>query len=238
MQSLNQVEIVYKGTCPKCGKRMTERKSKNGKIYYSCEDFEKCKFMSWDEPTGKTCPECGEHLIVKTIKDKTTIKCSNKDCKFNTIKKGEWIDLHASQTISFEKPYATVLTKSRTRIDVEFKYINIPLGIGMQLPEGYEAIIAPRSSTFKTFGLIQANSLGIIDSSYRGPKDEWSFPAIALNTNIIQEGSRVCQFRIQLSQKATILQKIKWLFTNKIEFEFVDDYEGENRGGFGSTGVK
>lgn len=166
------------------------------------------------------------------------VKLFNKDCKFNTIKKGEWIDLHASQTVLLEKPYATILTKSRTRRDVEFKYINIPLGIGMQLPEGYEAIIAPRSSTFKTFGLLQANSLGIIDSSYRGSKDEWLFPVIAFNTTTIKEGSRICQFRIQLSQKATIWQKIKWLFTNKIEFEFVDDYEGENRGGFGSTGVK
>lgn len=81
IQPLNPVQTVYKGTCPKCGKRMTERKSKAGKIYYSCEDFENCKFMSWDEPTGKLCPKCGEHLIVKTIKGEVVEKCSNKDCK-------------------------------------------------------------------------------------------------------------------------------------------------------------
>ena len=72
--------------------------------------------------------------------------------------------------------------------------------------------------------------------SYSGPNDQWLMPAIALEDTIIHEWDRLCQFRIQLSQKATIWQKIKWLFTNKIEFEFVDDYEGEDRCGFGSTG--
>ncbi len=81
IQPLNPVTIVYKGKCPKCGKRMTERKSKAGKTYYSCEDFEKCKFMSWDEPTGEICPKCGEHIIVKTTKDQTLTRCSNKNCK-------------------------------------------------------------------------------------------------------------------------------------------------------------
>ena len=82
IQPINQNPIVYKGVCPKCGKPMTERKSKSGKIYYSCSDFENCKFMSWDEPTGKICPLCGEHLVKKITKDQTTIKCSNKDCKY------------------------------------------------------------------------------------------------------------------------------------------------------------
>lgn len=81
IQPLNPVEIVYKGSCPKCGKPMTERKSKAGKIYYSCSDFEKCKFMSWDEPTGKLCPKCGEHIIVKEIKGERVERCSNKACK-------------------------------------------------------------------------------------------------------------------------------------------------------------
>ena len=82
IQPLNPVKIEFKGTCPNCGKRMTERKSKAGKIYYSCEDYENCKFMSWDEPTGKRCPECGEHLIIKRTKDSEKVKCSNKTCKF------------------------------------------------------------------------------------------------------------------------------------------------------------
>ena len=68
--------------CPKCGKRMTERKSKAGKIYYSCEDYTNCKFMSWDEPTGKLCPKCNEHIVNKTFRGKTQTKCSNKDCDY------------------------------------------------------------------------------------------------------------------------------------------------------------
>lgn len=80
IQALEQT--VYKGTCPKCGKRMTERKSKAGKVYYSCEDYTNCKFMSWDEPTGKKCPKCDEHIVVKTFRGKTQTKCSNKDCDY------------------------------------------------------------------------------------------------------------------------------------------------------------
>lgn len=75
-------KIVYKGVCPKCGKRMTERKSKTGKIYFSCEDFTNCKFMSWDEPTGKLCPKCGEHLVKKKINGKEQVKCSKKGCDY------------------------------------------------------------------------------------------------------------------------------------------------------------
>ncbi|MBQ7885232.1 MAG: type I DNA topoisomerase [Clostridia bacterium] len=75
-------QIKYKGICPQCGKRMTERKSKAGKIYYSCEDYTNCKFMSWDEPTGKKCPKCGQHIVIKTFRGKTQTKCSNKDCDY------------------------------------------------------------------------------------------------------------------------------------------------------------
>lgn len=82
IQPINTAEVVHKGICPKCGKSMIERKSKTGKIYYSCSDYEKCKFMSWDEPTGKMCPECGEYLVKKIFRDKETIKCSNKGCKY------------------------------------------------------------------------------------------------------------------------------------------------------------
>lgn len=82
IQPLNATQVVQKGICPKCGKPMTERKSKAGKTYYSCSDYENCKFMSWDEPTGKLCPICSEHLIKKVGKDKTIIKCSNRGCKY------------------------------------------------------------------------------------------------------------------------------------------------------------
>jgi dUTP pyrophosphatase len=168
---------------------------------------------------------------------KIKVKLFNQNCKFEAIKKGEWIDLKSSIDIHLGAPYANVLKKNKTIRDVVFSTALIPLGIGMKLPKGYEAIINPRSSTFNTYGITLTNSQGVIDSSYSGPNDEWKFQALAFMEGIIKEGDRICQFRIQPSQKATIWQKIKWLFTNKIEFEFVDDYEGVDRGGFGTTGV-
>lgn len=168
---------------------------------------------------------------------KIKVKLFNKNCKFESIKKGEWIDLRSAVTCQLISPFANTLNSKRDKRNVEFDDYKIPLGIGMQLPKGFEAWIEPRSGTFNNFGIILANQKGIIDSSYSGPNDQWSFQAIAFRDTVINEGERICQFRIALSQKATIWQKIKWLFTNKIEFEFVDDYEGEDRGGFGSTGI-
>jgi dUTP pyrophosphatase len=167
---------------------------------------------------------------------KIKVKLFNKFSNFGYIKKGEWIDLRSAKDYTTEAPIAKRARKDSER-DVIFKYHMIPLGIGMKLPEGYEAIIVPRSSTFKNYGILQINNVGVIDSTYSGPNDQWMYPCIDIvEGKTIGVGDRICQFRIQLSQKATIWQKIKWLFTNKIEFEFVDDYEGEDRCGFGSTG--
>ena len=117
----------------------------------------------------------------------------------------------------------------------KFDFKLIPLGISMQLPPGFEAVVVPRSSLFLNHGLLQTNHFGVIDNTYCGDTDEWKFPAMGFfNTEII-EGTRICQFRIQLSQKATILQKLKWLFNNKIELEYVDHLENIARDGFGST---
>ena len=168
---------------------------------------------------------------------KIKVKLFNKNCKFESIKKGEWIDLKSAVTCQLISPYAHTLNGKREKREVVFDEHKIPLGIGMKLPKGFEALILPRSGTFNAYGSILANSQGVIDSSYSGPNDQWAYQMIALTNCVVNEGERICQFRIQLSQKATIWQKIKWLFTNKIEFEFVDDYEGEDRGGFGSTGV-
>ena len=168
---------------------------------------------------------------------KIKVNLFNKDCKFESIKKGEWIDLRSAVTCQLISPFANTLNSKRDKRNVEFDDYKIPLGIGMQLPKGFEAWVEPRSGTFNNYGLLLVNSKGIIDSSYSGPNDQWSFQAIAFRDTVINEGERICQFRIALSQKATIWQKIKWLFTNKIEFEFVDDYEGVDRGGFGSTGI-
>lgn len=166
---------------------------------------------------------------------KIKVKLFNKECKFAFIGKGDWIDLKSAETLKFEAPYAEKARKNENRI-VKFNTGMFRLGVGMKLPEGFEAVVVPRSSTFKEFGIVQRNSIGVIDFTYSGPNDEWRFPYIALKEGSINKGDRVCQFRIQLSQKATWWQKLKWFFTNGIEFEFVDDYEGVDRGGFGSTG--
>lgn len=160
------------------------------------------------------------------------------------IKKGEYVDLRAADTIVMNAPQAGILKKHKvngeevSHRDVSFDFKLIPLGVAMELPKGFEAVVLPRSSTYKNFGIIQANSMGIIDNSYNSETDEWKFPAIALKDTTIVEGNRICQFRIQLSQKATIWQKIKWLFSNGIKIEEVDYLSNKDRGGFGSTGVK
>lgn len=101
----------------------------------------------------------------------------------------------------------------------------IPLGFALELPEGFEAHILPRSSTFKNYGIIQTNSMGIIDNTYSGNEDYWFFPAYALRDTIIEKGDRICQFRIVRQ-----MEVVKVLFVNELQ--------KQNRGGHGSTGVK
>lgn len=161
-----------------------------------------------------------------------------KGCKFQFIDKGDWIDLFAAEDIEMSAPQAGIqYEKDGNKFrDVSFSNKLIPLGIAMALPKGYEAIIASRSSTFKYFHVTQTNAPGIVDYAYRGNDDEWKFSAMALSHTIIKKGDKICQFRIQLSQKATIWQKIKWIFTSKINFEWVDQLDDNSRGGFGTTG--
>ena len=106
------------------------------------------------------------------------------------------------------------------------------------MPDGFEAIIAPRSSLFKTFGVTVPNSIGIIDNLYKGDNDVWGLPLLAFRKTVIPKGTRVAQFRIQLSQKATWKQKVKWLMSSSIKIKKVKTLEGKSRGGFGSTGIK
>ena len=169
---------------------------------------------------------------------KVKVREITRGCRFGYNPKGECIDLRAAEDIYLTIPESSVLKRKTNTREVTFDSVLIPLGIAMQLPKGYEAHILPRSSTYKNFGIIQANGEGIIDNTYCGNNDEWKFPAIALRETTIHKGERICQFKIELSQKATMWQKIKWLFSNKIEFEWVYNLEGENRGGFGSSGVK
>lgn len=148
------------------------------------------------------------------------------------INNGDFIDLRASEDISFNAPYFDEKTKKMI-----FDYKLIPLGICVKLPKGYKMIVVPRSSTFKKMKIIQWNSCGVIDNSYCGENDEIKFPAIALEDTTIKKGDRICQFEVSLSQKANIFQKLRWLFSNKMKILFVDKLNSENRGGFGSTGV-
>lgn len=95
---------------------------------------------------------------------KIKVKYHNPNCKFNFIDKGEWIDLRASETVNFEAPYANTLNGGRDKRDVVFDFKLVSLGFAMKLPKDFEAQIVPRSSTYKSWGLVQTNSVGIIDS--------------------------------------------------------------------------
>lgn len=160
---------------------------------------------------------------------KIKVKYHNSKCKIESF--GDWIDLKASEQVLFKAPISAY--KSR-KVDFDFKQVK--LGISMELPKYFEANIVPRSSTFKKFGLISANHFGVVDNEYRGDNDIWGFPAIALRDTIIEEGDRICQFRIRPSQKAPWYVKLKWLFVSKIEFTEVEHLGNPDRGGFGSTG--
>lgn len=122
--------------------------------------------------------------------------------------KSDWIDLSTAETVNLKKG----------------DFALISLGVAMQLPVGYEALVVPRSSTFKKYKVIQTNGIGVIDCSYCGPNDWWKFPVYATEDVTIEKGTRVAQFRI---------------FKNQPKIEFVEsDLTGFDRGGFGSTGEK
>lgn len=155
------------------------------------------------------------------------------------IDKGEWIDLRLSHEVSFKAPYANMLKKktvngveTRTR-DIVFDVKLLDLGVAMELPKGFEAQILPRSSTFNKYGLTLLNSEGIIDNPYKGENDEWKCNVMGFKTVTIPEGERLFQFKIELSQKATRMDKLKWLMSNGIRIVEVDHLDNANRNGFG-----
>ncbi len=123
--------------------------------------------------------------------------------------KGDWIDLRSAIDCDLKKD--------------EFKLI--PLGIAMELPQNYEAHIVPRSSTYKNFGIIQTNHMGVVDNSYCGDNDQWFMPVYALRDTHISKNDRICQFRIMKKQ-------------TEIKFDEVMFLDNENRGGHGSSGIK
>lgn len=179
------------------------------------------------------------------MKLKIKVKRFNKSIELpEVIDNGDWIDLRASETKLLEAPQAGTLKRHKlegTEVnhrDVSFDFSLVPLGVAMKLPKGFEAVVAPRSSTYKKFGIIQANHIGIIDNSYCGDNDEWKYPVIAMRDTVINKGDRICQFRIQLSQKATVWQKLKWMFSSGIKIVEVESLSEVDRGSFGSTGIK
>lgn len=129
--------------------------------------------------------------------------------KIKSISVGDWIDLRAAETVRINPG----------------EYKAVPLGVAMELPRGYEALIAPRSSAFKRYSVMLANSIGIVDESYKGDNDEWHFLAYATTYTTIPKGERICQFRIIKHQPKIKLKEVKTL-------------GNPNRGGIGSTGRK
>lgn len=140
---------------------------------------------------------------------KISIKYFNGATEISKIEKGDWIDLRANETIIYGAN--------------EFHLI--PLGVAMELPKNYEAHIAPRGSTFKNYHVIQTNSVGVVDESYKGDDDQWFMPVYSLESGQINSGDRICQFRI-VKKMPTIKFVIKEFLGNK------------NRGSHGSTGTK
>lgn len=124
------------------------------------------------------------------------------------IEKGDFIDLRSAEDIDLDAGDFAI----------------IKLGVGMKLPEGYEAHIVPRSSTYKKWGIIQTNSVGIVDNSYSGDNDQWMMPVLAMRDTHISKNDRICQFRIVEKQP-------------EIKFTTVEKLDNEDRKGFGSTGT-
>lgn len=122
---------------------------------------------------------------------------------------GEWYDLRCAEDMALAPN--------------QFYYL--PLGVAIKLPDGYEAIMAPRSSAFKNFGILQTNGIGVIDALYSGDNDEWKMPVYATRPTVIKKSDRICQFRIQKQQPEAVITKVAKL-------------GNKDRGGLGSTGIK
>lgn len=143
---------------------------------------------------------CNMEIVIKYhVKDLPPL------CPIGNV--SDWIDLRAAERVEMKAG--------------EFRIIS--LGVSMRLPEGYEAHLAPRSSTFQKYGILQTNSVGVIDNSYSGDDDIWGMPALAMRDTIIEKGERICQFRL--------VRKME-----PVAFVETEHLSGPNRGGFGSTG--
>lgn len=166
-----------------------------------------CKDCFWKfDNECENCYKWRNIMKAKQIK----VKYLREDMdRIPSIKNGDWLDLRAGIDVMMKKG----------------DFLLIPLGVAIQLPENTEALLIPRSSTFKKYGIIQANSVGLIDESYCGEQDEWMFPAYATKDTVIPKNTRICQFRIQEHQPAVTIRVVEHLSST-------------NRGGFGSTGER
>ena len=140
--------------------------------------------------------------------NKIKIKYFTDIDKIAPITNGDWIHLRCAEDVKLYKGESAL----------------IPLGVAMKLPDGYEANIVPRSSTFKHYGIVQTNSFAVIDNSYSGDNDQWFLPVYATRNTEIKKNDRICQFRLNEIQPP-------------VEFEQVESLDGVDRGGFGSTGT-
>ena len=157
----------------------------------------------------KTMCEFCDSLVPEAVRMEKEIKIKyfNDVQEIEALEVGDWIDLRSAESVDIKAG--------------EYKLIR--LGVAMELPEGYEALVAPRSSTFKNYGILLANSLGVIDESYKGDNDEWKFLAYATRDTHIEKNDRICQFRIIEHQP-------------KIKLTKVESLGNADRGGIGSTG--
>lgn len=157
----------------------------------------------------KTMCEFCDSLVPEAVRMEKEIKIKyfNDVQEIEALEVGDWIDLRSAESVDIKAG--------------EYKLIR--LGVAMELPEGYEALVAPRSSTFKNYGILLANSLGIIDESYKGDNDEWKFLAYATRDTHVEKNDRICQFRIIEHQP-------------KIKLTKVESLGNADRGGIGTTG--
>ena len=157
----------------------------------------------------KTMCEFCDSLVPEAVRMEKEIKIKyfNDVQEIEALEVGDWIDLRSAESVDIKAG--------------EYKLIR--LGVAMELPEGYEALVAPRSSTFKNYGILLANSLGIIDESYKGDNDEWKFLAYATRDTHVEKNDSICQFRIIEHQP-------------KIKLTKVESLGNADRGGIGSTG--
>lgn len=161
------------------------------------------------------------------MKNKVYIKYHSTDIPPISVF-GNWIDLRSGEDVKLKKGESYL----------------IDLCVSMRLPKYYQANIVPRSSTFKNFGIIQANHFGVVDGAtkhsvgYSGDNDRWKFNAIAMRNTTINKGDRICQFQISLTMDAPFWVKLKWLFYKGFKFIEVESLGNVNRGGFGSSGIK